>query len=477
MSRMNGNYGLACIWQAEKGVAGLTCKYCGAPLRDNDRFCSKCGAMVEDTADEELWEEIPEEEDPFRIDYSPRQLEPEDVLYDKKLFKDSFLDKSEEGSHALLVTLTVLVLIASLTVSALVFMTAERRRTIEVTAVAEDGSAQSDEGDGRILISDDDSQTSGGGIVLIDEYSTEIQTSSADLTNAAQESETASLAAQPLQTEKPQETEGAASGRTEQLSSQIEEIMNRESSASSYGIFVYNLVTGDTYAAGESDQQMLSTATVTVPVLYTAALQLDQGAVTLNDPITYVNSVGGRGEYNGSERDGQSYPLSFYLTTMLQYSDNNCINCLIDYFTLDAINSACRGNGYDSVDIQRKIVADVTDGAENRISAQDLTGMVRDLYNGRFTTIGRDFMVQNFHVDETDANYTVIGLADALPDGITLLNQNGVGDTRYAESALITDGSVSYILTVMCQGEYGYLFKDAVISVSELVYQTLTAGA
>ncbi len=448
----------------------MTCKYCGAPLRDNDRFCSTCGAMVEETANEEVWEEIPEEEDPFRIDYTPRKLAPEDVLYDKKLFKDSFLDRTEEGSHALLVTLTVLVLIGALTVSALIFMSAERRRKVEVTVLTEEGSAGSDTDSGSILITDNDS--TGGDIILLDgdEVSTEKQTIAERQAVNAGESGRA-------QTEKPQETESTPATEAKvQLGEQMADIMNREGSAASYGIYVYNLATGESFSAGESEQQMLSTATVTVPILYTAALQLDQGAVTLNDPITYVNSVGGRGEYNGSERDGQSYPLSFYLTTMLRYSDNNCINCLIDFFTLDAINSACRGKGYDSVDIQRKIVADVTDGAENRISAKDLTGMVRDLYNGKFTTIGRDFMVQNFHIDKTDANYTVIGLASALPEGITLLNQNGVGDTRYAESALITDGKVAYILTVMCQGEYGYLFKDAVSAVSNLVYQTLTAG-
>ena len=62
---------------------------------------------------------------------------------------------------------------------------------------------------------------------------------------------------------------------------------------------------------------------------------------------------------------------------MMSYSDNNCMNCLIDYLGLDNINAACTSAGFGSVDIQRKIVAEVTDGKDNYVSAKDLAGMIR----------------------------------------------------------------------------------------------------
>ena len=149
----------------------------------------------------------------------------------------------------------------------------------------------------------------------------------------------------------------------------IDEILQTWSTAQETGIFVYDLNGQREFAYGSAYEGMYASAAITVPILYTAASLLDAGVLTLNDQIVYENSIGGRGEPFPENRDGIAYPLSYYLTTMLSYSDNNCMNCLIDLLTLERINAICHAAGFEQVDLQRKIVADVTDGTENYVSA------------------------------------------------------------------------------------------------------------
>ncbi len=483
----------------------MRCANCGTFIRPGDRFCSSCGEPIEtvDTFEEDLFEDSSaytteyDSEEPSEKSVNDRsgdrRTQREKPLYNEHVFRDSFLDETEEGHHAFLVTMTVLLVIATVTVGGLFLYTYMRQRGSSgrtpaqqesTAAVQQEGSGG--EADDIVILSDGQNiaVSQDGGTATdsqVSDASGTVEGGSQDGVQAdqqgapqgenqeAQQTDTSSDAQSGQQTEAPAAAAEAAALDT----ARIEQIMAEEASADRYGISIYDLNTDQVWNIGESAEQMYASATITIPILYTAAQRLDQGAVTLNDQITYVNSIGGRGEPFPSQRDGYAYPLSYYLTTMLTYSDNNCINCLIDFFGLSNINSTCQNAGFTSVDLQRKIVADVTDGTENYISAQDLTQMVKELYNGKFTTIGRDFMLQNFKITTDDAYYTLIGQSDGLPDTVTLLNQNGRGDTRYAETAVILDDTHAYIISVMCTGEYGYLYEDAFRHVSDYVYETL----
>ena len=369
-------------------------------------------------------------------------------------YHDSFLEKREEGTHARKVT--VLVLLAILLAGALGvagFFVVQKGIRIPIPALpginrAEESVSEADRSEDTLIA------------------------------DAAEENEAVSADAP---ADSAQETEPQPAGSNGLDPSVIEKIVSEHSGASSAAVYIYDLARNKEYAAGNALERMYASATISVPILYTAAYLLDSGAITLNDSITYVNSVGGRGEPGAEGRDGQSYPLSYYLTTMLTYSDNNCMNCLIDHLTLNMINQTCQGAGFETVDLQRKIVAEVTDGSENYVSASDLGGMVKELYNGKFRTIGRDFMIRYFRVTQEDAVPTLLGTAEALagaarsgdPDFL-FLNQSGKGDSRYSEAAVIAGSDYAYVISIMMSGENGFSYDEAVREISDYVFGILS---
>jgi hypothetical protein len=294
--------------------------------------------------------------------------------------------------------------------------------------------------------------------------------------SAAQNVETEAATEPETETEAALETERSTPSASDVIDpAQIQSILDSESTASSAEVYIYDLKHDSEAALNDCTQPMYASALITVPILYTAASRIDAGQMTLDDPIPYVTSIGGRGEMTTEQRDGLEFPLSFYLQTMVNYSDNNCINVLIDYIGLDQINAVCQEAGYTSVNLERGLVAGDPGGLDNYVSAKDITMMVKDLYTGAFTSIGTDFMKTYFHISEGDSLPTLAGLAPGLQDASYVLNQNGHGMTRYNETAVIEDNGALYILTIMLYGDSGMVYSPAVTDVAEYV-STAMAG-
>ena len=298
---------------------------------------------------------------------------------------------------------------------------------------------------------------------------TQAQSETAPITQAAPETESEAETETEIQTEPP--TPSAADAVDP---AQIQAILENESTAYSSEVYIYDLKHDSEAALNDCTEPMYASALITVPILYTAASRIDAGEMTLDDPITYVTSIGGRGELLAEPRDGQELPLSFYLQTMVNYSDNNCINILIDYMGLDTINSTCQEAGYTSVNMERGLVSGDPGGLDNYVSAKDITMMVKDLYTGAFASIGNEFMRTYFHISEGDSLPTLAGLAPSLADADAVLNQNGHGMTRYNETVIIEDGGASYIFTIMLFGDSGMVYSPAVTDVAEYVSSVMS---
>ena len=417
-------------------------------------------------------------------------------LYDEHLYRDSFLEeRKEERSQALLITLALLLLIVLLAGAFLTVYYLLRQRSAQGGLPGAAGHTaglesefQNEAGllltgtetaDVITVVFEDDTEDGGPGEGKVPGAETTV--SSAAGTAAGKETETETGTAAEKETETEKGTETAAERETEPETRtalknidtrQIEQIAEDQSDAKRWGVYVCDLKTGEDCVAGAGDEPMYATAVISVPILYTAAVLLDEGSVRMEDELVYVNSIGGRGEAYPEQRDGRMFPLSYYLTTMLTYSDNNCMNVLIDAFGSEVINESCRRNGYRSVDLQRKIVDEVTGGKENYVSASDLGGMVRDLYAGKFASIGKDFMEQYFRISELDEGHTVIGLAEGL-NGAQILGQDGLGDTRFAEVAVVTNDRCAYVISAMMDGESGFGYLEAVQEISEFVFRSM----
>lgn len=493
--------------------SAMKCTNCGARLRKSDRFCPACG--LSRNPEEELnaypGSRVGPEGRTIKRSGGSRVIR--EPLYDEHLYKDMLKEeRKEERSQALLITLAVVLLIALLGAGFVTFYFMVRQKTGRLPSAGAAGTAGASGTAG--VAGTDWSQSvdgqDGGDVITIypeSEAPGEAQDgaggaegaaagqggnaggaegAAADQTGAGSaEGAAAGQSQSETATEAETSTEAATSAAAPEAAaaqaddagridfSEIARIMAEQSEADTYGVCIYDLKQKKAYVTGNGDDPMYASATITVPILYTAAALLDQGTVTMDDPIVYVNSIGGRGQADPHLRDGKEYPLSYYLETMLTFSDNNCINVLIDYFGLDRINQICHEGGFASVDLQRAIVAEVTDGSENYVSAADLGGMVRDLYGGRFSRIDQAFMEQYFRIDASDEGRTVIGLAPGVRDAEVFLNQDGMGETRFAEVAVVSDGNCSYILSQMMTGPYGFAYIDAGIGISEYVYKAL----
>jgi hypothetical protein len=102
---------------------------------------------------------------------------------------------------------------------------------------------------------------------------------------------------------------------------------------------------------------------------------------------------------------------------------------------------------------------------------------VRISEDGKFRTIGRDFMIRYFRVSQEDAVPTLLGTSEKLmeaagsgdPDFL-FLNQSGKGDSRYSEAALVAGSNYAYVISIMMSGETGFAYDDAVREISDYVF-------
>ena len=53
------------------------------------------------------------------------------------------------------------------------------------------------------------------------------------------------------------------------------------------------------------------------------------------------------------------------------------------------------------------------------------------------------------------------------------LNQNGRGDTRYSEAAVIGRGDRHLIVSVMLRGEYGFAYDEAVVKTADYILEQM----
>ena len=488
------------------------CRKCGAVLRDGDKYCSKCGARSPSIKARERKENAQKRKQEKKITF---QTKPENT----RGYRENF-EEGENRSRALLVTVTILIvmMLAVAAFAMFYFMNLNSKKSGSDYSSAIQIIGQSEALESSAPAADQQAAEAGEGTQAAPESAapeavpesgtqepeaapvseaqepetapaSEAQESEAAPASEAQESEAAQTGTQETEasmapeteadeteTETAPETERSTPSASDVIDpAQIQSILDSESTASSAEVYIYDLKHDSEAALNDCTQPMYASALITVPILYTAASRIDAGQMTLDDPIPYVTSIGGRGEMTTEQRDGLEFPLSFYLQTMVNYSDNNCINVLIDYIGLDQINAVCQEAGYTSVNLERGLVAGDPGGLDNYVSAKDITMMVKDLYTGAFTSIGTDFMKTYFHISEGDSLPTLAGLAPGLQDASYVLNQNGHGMTRYNETAVIEDNGALYILTIMLYGDSGMVYSPAVTDVAEYV-STAMAG-
>lgn len=239
-----------------------------------------------------------------------------------------------------------------------------------------------------------------------------------------------------------------------------------------YGTYVLDITNMQEYDGGNADTPLPASALIGVPILFTIADGVDKGEINLDTPVTLAYTfANGRGVFKSGD-NGRTFPVSQMLSEALMNSDNNALNSLIDFLTLDRINTTCHSYGFNSVDMQRKLMAG-TSNLENYISAKDAAMMLNAIYQDNFTGIGRAFLQTNFKISGSDTANR--GMYPACGSCAMFLNLNGITDSRYNEIGLIQNGDEVFILSVFTCNGVGSTSASALTTLSSYVVNTLHA--
>jgi hypothetical protein len=223
------------------------------------------------------------------------------------------------------------------------------------------------------------------------------------------------------------------------------------------------------YGIENSDTPMPASALISIPILFTIADGIEEGSLQASSMVTYSRTFqGGRG--NTKKQDGMPYTLIDLVGDMLSYSDNNAMNSLIDYLGLDRINDTCHEYGFDSVDMQRKLMNE-TSSLENYISPKDAAMMLNAMYQNNFDRIDRSFLENYFYIDSSDSSNT--GMYSVGCDYPVFLNANGVTESRYNEIGLFEDDERVFIVAIMTADGKSENSMEMVRNLTQYIADTL----
>lgn len=245
----------------------------------------------------------------------------------------------------------------------------------------------------------------------------------------------------------------------------LRDIMNMAGSGVNYSVCIADLSSGYYTGVNEEDEVSAS-AMVAVPILYTAGYLINQDQLSLSTGITFHHTVGGRGKLKASD-NGRNIELAELLKAMLQYSDNNATNTLLDYFGMDQIEAVCHDNGYSSVSLNGRIM-ETTDNTsnDNYVSARDLCGMIYSIYTGVFPDINKSFLFDYMQLQDSTADS---GLCNHV--GCDYYNLNGVKANKYNEIAIIDNGRTPYVIAYLANDAEREDLESVASTLGQYVYQ------
>lgn len=262
------------------------------------------------------------------------------------------------------------------------------------------------------------------------------------------------------------------------------EIFRAKGSGAQESLYLRDCIEDAPRGTDEKNTAMPATGMVSVPILYTLAVKMDDpnSGITLNTPVTfqytYDTYSGGRGHLT-SAQSGQQMSIDTLVQEMLMYSDNNATNSLISFLTLEGIQQTCQENDFTSVVMRRQIVKGGTSADDNLISAKDATNMVYELFMNEFSVINRDYLMNYMRICDNAQRHAIFQ-SDTLYNGGTFCNQNGIrpnpGSGTYAEVGIILADGQQYIVCVMSDGGDADLasneFSDAVNYIHTCMLET-----
>lgn len=253
----------------------------------------------------------------------------------------------------------------------------------------------------------------------------------------------------------------------------IESMLAGGTSGSQYGMYVIDVAEGREYEFSTSNDVLGSSALVSIPLLYTFGKQVDDGFITEDSRITFEHTYkNGRGIYK-EDSDGKQLPISQIVSAMLSYSDNNCINTLMNYFGTDEIASTMRANGMTGTSVLRNLANNPPDNVENKISARDAGQMLYEIIKDDMFP-GKAFLDTHFRISDKYGN---AGMGSSIiPTGATFLNHNAKTTTKYNEIAYVQSGDAEFIIVFISNGGNPDSNVELAEQIAAYVYDCFTSN-
>lgn len=247
----------------------------------------------------------------------------------------------------------------------------------------------------------------------------------------------------------------------------LQKIMATAGSGVRYSVCITDLTTGY-YTGTREDTAVSASAMVAIPILYTSGYLIGQDQLSLSTEITFHYSVGGRGKLKSSS-NGRRIKLVELLKAMLQYSDNNATNTLLDYFGMDRIEAICHNGGYTSVSLNGRIMETKDNtSSDNYVSALDLCRMIYDIYTSKFPKINKAFLYKYMKLQDSTVD---AGLCNRI--SCSYYNLNGVKAKKYNEIAIIDNGRTPFVIAFLANEALMEDLEDVASTLGQYAHQRI----
>lgn len=232
----------------------------------------------------------------------------------------------------------------------------------------------------------------------------------------------------------------------ENLSEKVQGIVDSASGSGKYSVYVKNLNSGD-IEVNIDNERMRSASLIKLFIMATAYDEKAQGTEK-------GNSI--------SEDD---------IKIMIQNSDNDAANRIIDILGFDTINNYIINHGYSSTEIHRKMLESEENG-DNYTSVEDVAKILEEIYNETCVNETYSQQMLNYLKGQTIRNKIPAGVS-----GAEVANKTGElpGQVQH-DSAIVFKEGTPYIIVVMSSG----ISSDDeainnIVEISKTVYDNIGA--
>lgn len=172
--------------------------------------------------------------------------------------------------------------------------------------------------------------------------------------------------------------------------------------------------------------------------------------------MEYLYSLVNEGNANESD-------FSSDVALMIQNSDNDATNRLIDNYGMSDINKYITSK-YSQSKLQRKMLEA---GAENYTSAKDIGTFLENVYNGNLISSNASSKMLGYLKNQTRTSKIPAG----VPSGIVTANKTGELDTVENDAAIVYGSNSDYILVVLSSGLSDTAkARENIVKISDMVY-------